>query len=162
MDLILISLEALDLYASDQLNKLIPNYIQKSNKNISLIRTGNYIRHPSHFAICNFKDTIQLIYSIYKLINKAFIQQTILHILEDYSYQKYRDFHSQINLSNLTKQYLHRFQYIYNKTQNLYNADHHNSTANINKIAITNLYIFKQIQSKCGIYLLIKYLYLNC
>lgn len=132
-------------------------YLRNNKLNTLSIRNGNYIRHPSYFSVCNFIDTIELIYKIHQLINKPFIQKIILNILKDYSKHK----HDSPILSKLTLQYINRFYYIYKKTQDFYNTDHHYTITNIFNIAITNLYILKKLQTKWGIYILIKYLYIN-
>nr|YP_009294540.1 hypothetical protein Aspa_144 [Asparagopsis taxiformis]AOM66023.1 hypothetical protein Aspa_144 [Asparagopsis taxiformis] len=153
MDSIIICLEALDIYSTDQINNFLSTDNKKPNYQILSIRNSNYLRHPSCFSICNFTDTIHIIHKIYQITNKPFIQKLINQILEDYISPSKQ-------LSLFTIQYISRFRYIYSKTQDLYNIDHYNNLINIENIAISNIYILNNAQNKYGIYNIIKYLYI--
>lgn len=146
IDLILITIEALDLYALENIQKKdICNH-----HSISLIRFGNYLRHADKNSPLKFKQYIISIQICYNLISQYCLQNLALEILNDAC--------SQIR-SKMTLQYIHRFIYLYNQTQDYYNTYSRYDDLNINNIAITNLYIISQINNKYGIYYLIKYLY---
>nr|YP_010199082.1 hypothetical protein LK147_pgp009 [Hydropuntia urvillei]UAD88531.1 hypothetical protein [Hydropuntia urvillei] len=153
IELLLISIEAINLYNLDDNHKrtLNSSKINYYLHNLFLIRCGNLIKHPKNYSLYNFKKSIQLIYYIHNSIYSYRMQSNIYEILETiHKTQK----------SNKIKQYLNRFKYVYYKTQNYYNIMSNTYTEDkfIVKIAILNLYIIHISSYKEGIYFLIKYL----
>lgn len=83
------------------------------------------------------------------MISNLFVQNIAFNILNTY-YQN--------PTSIINQQYIKRFEYIYNKTQNHYSIYSYYININLTEIAIINLYIISQIKTKQGIYLMLKYL----
>nr|YP_009295583.1 conserved hypothetical plastid protein [Mastocarpus papillatus]AOL58067.1 conserved hypothetical plastid protein [Mastocarpus papillatus] len=146
LDFILITAEALDLYALTDEKKLYTLHTY----NILLIKFGNYIRHADKSSKLQFKQQIKFIQFFYTLVNKSYLHNLALEILNDSCNKK---------KSLLTVQYIHRFTYIYNQTQDYYNTYSKHKDLKIDNIAITNLYVINKICSKYGVFFLIKYLY---
>uniref|UniRef100_UPI003001E23D hypothetical protein n=1 Tax=Anunuuluaehu liula TaxID=3049639 RepID=UPI003001E23D len=144
IDLILIAIESLDLYALENTHKKYILY------NILLIRFGNYIRHADTNSSLEFKQYIKGIQICYSLITQSCLNNLASEILYNVC--------NQIQ-PQLTSQYIKRFKYIYNQTQDYYNTYSEYNDLNIYNIAIVNLYIISRINNKYGIYYLIKYLY---
>nr|YP_009397944.1 hypothetical protein [Sonderella linearis]ARW67130.1 hypothetical protein [Sonderella linearis] len=152
IDLLIISLEALDIYQIEkistqtkiQYNSLIINLIRFSDK----IKYNNNNDHSYNFIII-----IIYIYKIYQLIQNNFFHEITLKILSQYNkYQKPKEL----------IQYIKKFTYIYfikNEYYYNYKCMKYLHQININEIAIKNIYIINQIINKKGIYFLIKYLY---
>lgn len=146
IDLILITIEALDLYALESTQKKdIFNH-----HNIVLIRFRNYLRQADKNSTLEFKQYIRIIQICYNLISECCLQNLALEVLNCAC--------SQIR-SKVTLQYIHRFIYLYNQRQDYYNIYSEYNDLNIKNIAIANLYIVSQINNKYGIYYFIKYLY---
>lgn len=136
--LLLISIEALNIYAYDLLNiRKIKNYIYMYIHNIKYKDHNKYL-----------ENNMQLIAKIYCLIKQNYIQEITQKILYDYSY-RYN--------SELVTQYLRRYIYIYIKKDNYYTKYNHNDNTSIYSIAIINLYIINQIHQTKGLYTLMKY-----
>nr|YP_009511555.1 hypothetical protein [Gracilariopsis mclachlanii]AXI97432.1 hypothetical protein [Gracilariopsis mclachlanii] len=153
MDLLLISIEAINLYNLDiyctKMDYNIQNFI--SLEELFHIRSGNFIRHPHINKIYTFETSIVLIYKIHKLVNNHTIKNNIHNIFTDIYNQ---------NKSHIIKQYLKRFRYIYYKTQNYYNnrSEMYCNDQYIDETAIVNLYIIHNIIYRDGVYFFIKYL----
>nr|QCI09080.1 hypothetical protein [Inkyuleea mariana] len=152
IDLLLISIEALDIYASEQLENNLLNSIMIYHKEKFLIRSGNFIRNPDNNSLCNFIHSITFLYNINNLINYDFLKKTAISILNNYN--------SRIE-PKLTKKYINKFIYIHNRTQSYYNVYSYYKNLDLIEIAIINLYIISQITQKTGLYLLIKFLCLK-
>lgn len=154
----MVSIEALDIYALDQIK--YPNYTEfllTDNQPIIsnfLMRLSNYIRHPSYFMRCSFTDAMHVTYLINQFIRKPHVQHRIYKILDDYANTDTTLF----SFSKLTHQYIHRFKHIYSKTHDLYNSNHYEIKTNIEYTSILNLYILNQTYTKLGTYRLIQYL----
>nr|UAD88940.1 hypothetical protein [Gracilariopsis chorda] len=131
----------------------------KTQNHISLeelfnIRCGNFMRHPYINKLYTFETSIILIYRIYKLVNNHIIKKNIHNVLINIYNQ---------NKSQIIKQYLKRFRYIYYKTQNYYNTRSkiYCNDQYINEMAILNLYLMQKIIYQDGMYFFIKYLKLS-
>ena len=149
IDLLLMSLEAIDPYALESTYQ--KNCLTISNKlrNIFKIRCGNYNRHPKYNTLCFFDENIKTISYIHCLIKDPYIQNITEIILNNYT----NSFSC-----TLTEQYIKRFTYLYKKTQNYYNNLSGYTNINVSEKAIINLYIINIINKKTGIYNLIKYI----
>lgn len=147
LDLLIISIEALDLYTSNNINQMIQK--QKLLKYIFLIRSGNYIRNAKNHSLFDFYQTIKIIYKIYIYLKQVYLQEIIIKILNNYSHSLY---------NSIEFQYYNRFKYIYKKTQNYYNHFSYYKQIKLEHLALINLYIIHKINNKYGFYFLIKYL----
>nr|YP_009732035.1 hypothetical protein [Gracilaria edulis]QHS70554.1 hypothetical protein [Gracilaria edulis]UAD85692.1 hypothetical protein [Gracilaria edulis] len=153
MELLFISIEAINLYNLDDNSKNQINFINRLN-HIFLIRCGNLTKHPKVYTLHNFNESIQLINCIHNLMCDYKIQKNINEMFNTiYKNQK----------SSKIKQYLNRFKYIYYKIQNYYNiiSETYYDDKYITEIALLNLYIMYISSNKDGIYFLIKYLKLS-
>nr|QCI04542.1 hypothetical protein [Apoglossum ruscifolium] len=136
---LLISIEALNIYSQEYLYNDKNTKISKNIKNIHV--------HIINNKYYNILPIIIYIFFLYQIINDIIIQKLANDIVIDFSnYMK----------TQLVKQYLNKFNYIYYKVYNYYNF---NDNFNINEIAIINLYIIIKIYKKEGLFFLIKYLY---
>ena len=99
-----------------------------------------------------YQEKLDVIYTVYKIIKKQYIQEITIHILNNYN----SSYHS-----NITLQYLKKYKYLHQKNHCYYymNSYYSNYSNNIEEKAITNLYIINQVYTVKGLYLLIKYLY---
>nr|YP_010198501.1 hypothetical protein LK148_pgp009 [Gracilaria pachydermatica]UAD86917.1 hypothetical protein [Gracilaria pachydermatica] len=153
MDFLLISIEAINLYNLDEhyIYKINSTEIADRLNNLFLIRCGNLLRHPQSYTLCNFQETIEAIYYLYKSVNNFRMQKKIDKLLKEIYYD---------NQLKSIKQYLQRFRYIYYKTQNYYNINSkfYFYDKCITEIAILNLYIIYILGRENGIHFLIKYL----
>nr|UAD87909.1 hypothetical protein [Gracilaria textorii] len=153
MDFLLISIEAINLYSLDEYYTYKINSVEIATRlnNLFLIRCGNLLRHPQSYTLCNFQETIEAIYYLYRSVNNFRMQKKIHKILKAICYN---------NQLKSMKQYLQRFKYIYYKTHNYYNTNSkfYFYDKYIIEIAILNLYIIYILGHKNGIYFLIKYL----
>nr|YP_009295889.1 hypothetical protein Schim_143 [Schimmelmannia schousboei]AOM64824.1 hypothetical protein Schim_143 [Schimmelmannia schousboei] len=147
MDLLLISIEALDIYTFEQ---NFSSMRQFTHNEIFIIRSGNLIRHPDHNSLLKFNYIIILLYAVYRLINTQFIQNTAVHILNNYYLN---------NSTELTQQYINKFTYIHNRTQNYYNKNSYYDNLDLIEMAMINLYVISKMTYKTSLYFLIKYLY---
>nr|QOS04520.1 hypothetical protein [Sarcopeltis skottsbergii] len=144
INLILITIEALDLYILDSIQR--EYCINKYN-----ILFTKLIKYNNHYnSKIQFNYYIQIIYLFYTLITQSYLYNLILELLYDICNTTY---------SQLTLQYMQRFTYIYNQNQNYYNTYSQYNKLKIYNIAIYNLYIINQINNKYGIYYLFKYLH---
>ena len=150
IDLLLISLEAIDTYSLENIynkNRLIRS---RKKEQIFRLRSGNYTRHPSNNSLCEFEDSIKTIHIIQDVLSNSFTQNMAFTVLNN---------HYKNPTSIVNQQYIKRFKYIYNKTQNYYSIYSYSINVNLSEIAIINLYIIAQLKTKHGIYLILKYLY---
>lgn len=145
INLFLISLQALDVYSSEAIN----NYSQNINHNTSSVRLKKNIKNLEKNSTYTFQEIIILIYNIQDLFSKSSIRNIIYEILVN-SYQD--------NASTISRQYLKKFHYIYNKTYSYYYLHSHQNNKNLKQIALINLYMIYKINDKEGIYFFIKYL----
>lgn len=161
LDLLLISLESLDVLQADNLIRIEnPNIYkhhysnQKINNNIiELIRYAISIRKYRRITYSCFTNFIIYIYQIHKRIDCYMIYQKANLILRHYI---------QNNKSSSFKQYIRKFNYLYFEQNHYYiNYKHidHQYKKNIKQIAIQNLYFITKLINKQGIYLLVRYLY---
>nr|YP_009392373.1 hypothetical protein [Osmundaria fimbriata]ARW60935.1 hypothetical protein [Osmundaria fimbriata] len=157
IDLLIISLEALDIYYdtnsatkvnhTDQ-NKCITYYFS-----LKSLTTNKHFAHFNNSNYKNFQEIIKSIYTIYLISQQTIIYHVIKDIINYYKYGNYKQ----------AEQYLRRFKYIYFKRQEQYESYkslNNMSYINIYEVAIINLYIISQLQYKTGLYFLVKYLYL--
>nr|YP_009393616.1 hypothetical protein [Bostrychia simpliciuscula]ARW62178.1 hypothetical protein [Bostrychia simpliciuscula] len=158
IDLLLISIEAISIYKIQNLltSQVNINYKDKNNLLFvtNLIKINQNIRNYYNNSSCNFIQCIYQIYIIYNFIQINVLNELILQIL-----QKYKKCVKSLEV----QQYLNKFTYIYFvKYEYYYTYKSLNCLykININELAILNLYIIKKLQSRQGILILIKYLYL--
>nr|YP_063548.1 hypothetical plastid protein [Gracilaria tenuistipitata var. liui]AAT79623.1 hypothetical plastid protein [Gracilaria tenuistipitata var. liui] len=153
MDLLLISIEAANLYNLDQNHTYNTHSIQISSylDQLFLIRCSHSLRNPIANTLYNFKETIKVIYHLYNSVHNYKTQKNIIKILQGL-YQDYQ--------SEYVTQYLQRFKYIYYKTHNYYNINcrFYVDSQYIEEIAIYNLYIMYVLRREDGVYFFIKYL----
>lgn len=152
----LISLETISLYNMQNLltNKIDIKYKSKKHILANLIKINQSIRDYYNNNSCNFIQAIIFIYIIYNIVQHNVSNTLILKILQ--KYKKYVK-------SKEVEQYLKKFTYIYfvnYKYYYKYKSLNYLHKINIDELAILNLYIIKELQSKKGILFLIKYLYL--
>nr|YP_009293739.1 hypothetical protein Rhodyp_143 [Rhodymenia pseudopalmata]AOM64421.1 hypothetical protein Rhodyp_143 [Rhodymenia pseudopalmata] len=152
IDLLLISIEALDQYLWN--NIFSSKYKDKINEGTIMfkIRCNNLNIHPKYNQKCEFRHATNSMSRIYEAITNQSIQNTAQIILTSYIKNK---------PCKLTSQYIRRFGYIYKKTQSFYIDLSYNTYSSIKEKAIINLYIFNKISQEEGFYGLIKYLDLN-
>nr|YP_009298037.1 hypothetical protein Plocam_139 [Plocamium cartilagineum]AOM67975.1 hypothetical protein Plocam_139 [Plocamium cartilagineum] len=149
MNLLLISLQALDAYNLETINYNDTNHSSHIDEHIYNIRFKKYIKNLEKNSTYTFQEIIILIYNIQYLFSKSSIRNIIYEILMN----SYKDKTSIINI-----QYLKKFHYIYNKTSHYYYMHSHENNKNLTQIALTNLYMIYKINYKEGIYFFIKYL----
>ena len=144
MNLLLISIEALNIQSNDYFKQ----YIEENLNKKSFIYLSKFNENINYY----FLDIITSISFIYQIINNKTKNKIVNKIINDYN--KYKQ-------SKLTKQYLTKFTYIYNKIYDYYDYDynHYFNSVYIYKLAIINLYLIKQINQKKGFFTLTKYLY---
>nr|AYR06175.1 hypothetical protein [Renouxia sp.] len=159
IDILLISLESLDLYSFDDINKAESKSF-KDLLNIFTIRQCNLLRDIETSAQCCFERSLLLINTIQQLVMKTHISRSINYILHDYCYSYKRN--NRQNSSLLTKQYLNRFKYKYQKAYRYYqNKLINTKEKQLYNIAITHLYILHKACSREGLYILYKYIYVS-
>lgn len=149
----MISLEVLDTYKTENLSiDVTCTNNDLSSKNF--IQVNQNIRNYYHHKPYNFIKILEYIYTIYSISQNSLLDQITVEILK--KYKKSRK-------SKEVKQYIKKFTYIYfvkYEYYYTYKSLKYLYKINIDEIAITNLYIIKKLQSKNGIFFLIKYLYL--
>lgn len=143
LSLLLFCLQSIDLYALDEI------YIKRSNKSLKIPSR----LHKSN----NNQDILTIIHLIQKIARKVHNQKIMLSILKNYIH-----YYTNIDCAeNLTKKYLARFQYKYDK--NLYEyaskLRYDKTTSKFYQLAIINLYILYKTSLKEGPYILLKYIY---
>nr|YP_009398787.1 hypothetical protein [Kuetzingia canaliculata]ARW67973.1 hypothetical protein [Kuetzingia canaliculata] len=151
IDLLIISLEALNIYYN---KNLIKNIKYEHNSNYYYQIMHKLVNHKSIYY-SNFKEILDIIYITY--LNSQ--QKTIKHLTKN-MLSKYSD---SSDSCNELKQYLRRFKFIYFKKQEYYKSTKsldYLCKVNINEIALLNLYIILQLKNKTGLHFLIKYLYI--
>nr|YP_009326617.1 hypothetical chloroplast RF65 [Membranoptera platyphylla]AMJ16874.1 hypothetical chloroplast RF65 [Membranoptera platyphylla] len=150
MNLLFISLEALDLYSQKYIDKHIEQFNDNKIKALNLKKLSlSYYQYNSYYY---FLPLIIYINIIYKIINTKSIQTSTKSIISEYN--KYIK-------SALLTQYLNKFTYIYYKLYNCYES-HNNKKFDIiyiHELAIINLYIIIKSYKKRGIINFIEYLY---
>lgn len=154
LDLLIVSLKALEAFKNNTLVKTTKN---KNIKNlniypISLEELYIYLKQYNNILYQCLGTTILNLYILHKNINNDLLSQKAYLILK--SYTNYKE-------SKKLKQYIRKFNYLYfkrNKYYNDYKYINYASKIEINKIAITNLYLITRLINKQGIYVLIKYL----
>lgn len=149
------SLDSLDLYATDQMNILINTKLSTKTEKRYLDNTY-YISKKTSYSI---HETLYLINAINNMIIDDHIKATINNILTDYS----SFYPNKQYLASLhTKQYIDRFKYKYQYfCKNKSNKSillKHNRVESIYQIAIMQLYILNKISINEGPYILYKYL----
>nr|YP_009396089.1 hypothetical protein [Dasya naccarioides]ARW65275.1 hypothetical protein [Dasya naccarioides] len=144
ISLLLISIEALNINSNDYFKKYVKQNINKK----SFIYLSKFNRNINYYYI----DIITTISFIYQIINDKIKYRTVNKIIGEYN---------EYTQSQLTKQYLTKFTYIYNKIYDYYDYDynHYFNSVYIYKLAIINLYLIKQINQTRGFFILTKYLY---
>nr|QCI06081.1 hypothetical protein [Delesseria sanguinea] len=149
INLLFISLEALNLYSQKYIDKYIEKFTDKNIQTFNLRKSSlNYYQYNSYYY---FLSIIIYIHTIYNIINSKSIQTTTKNIINEYN--KYIK-------STLLKKYLSKFTYIYYKLYNYYNC-YNNKKINISyihELAIMNLYIILHSNKKQGIFGFIEYL----
>nr|YP_009332837.1 hypothetical chloroplast RF65 [Membranoptera tenuis]AKL79093.1 hypothetical chloroplast RF65 [Membranoptera tenuis] len=150
INLLFISLEALDLYSQKYIDNHIEQFTHKKIKTLNSRKLSlNYYQYNSYY---DFSSIIIYINIIYNIINTKSIQASTKSIINEYN--KYIK-------STLLTQYLNKFTYIYYKLYNCY--ENHNSKKfniiYIHELAIINLYIILKSYKKKGILSFIEYLY---
>lgn len=105
------------------------------------------IRYNPNQSSCNYTDTIIYISIIHQVIKNYGLYNYSNNIINEYN---------KTNTASIAQQYIRKFTYIYNKTH-IYYCNHDNKLT-IQEIAITNLYLISQINSKNSLFFLIKYL----
>lgn len=160
LDLLLISLESLDTFQTNNLIKVQKNIckddynIQKINSDlIDLVRHAISMQKYKKITYCYFTNFIIYIYIINKKINYYLLYQKANFILTHYiKYSK----------SSSLKQYIRKFNYLYfgqNQYYTNYKYIDYKYKRTITKIAIKNLYLIAKLINGQGIYVLIKYLH---
>lgn len=144
INLLLISIEALNINSNDYLKK----YIKQNIDTKSFIYLSKFNNNINYY----FVDIIITISFIYQIIKSKINYKIVNKIIDEYN--KYKQ-------SKITKQYLTKFTYIYNKIYDYYDYEynHYFNSVYIYKLAIINLYLIKQINQKKGFFILTKYLY---
>nr|AYR06384.1 hypothetical protein [Rhodogorgon sp.] len=159
IDILLISLESLDLYSFDYISRLDTKTFQDIS-NIFTIRKCNLLRDIETNAKCCFECSLLLISIIHQIVTRTHIHQNITYILHDYCHNNQKSHIT--STSYATKQYLNRFKYKYQKIYRYY-QDKSNSIQGkqLYNIAVANLYILHLTCSKEGLYILYKYIYIS-
>nr|YP_010851713.1 hypothetical protein QQP89_pgp008 [Echinothamnion hystrix]WGH14598.1 hypothetical protein [Echinothamnion hystrix] len=140
IDLLLISLEILNIYFIKNQNTLEFNKIRKD------LKKNNFSKHH------RFVKLIKQIYIIHLIIDKYLLNEIANEILKNYSQSK---------KCNSISKYRKKFYKIYCEQKEYYkNYKLLNSKykVDIKNIALINLYIISKSIKKDGIYFLIKYL----
>nr|YP_009398570.1 hypothetical protein [Lophocladia kuetzingii]ARW67756.1 hypothetical protein [Lophocladia kuetzingii] len=149
ISLLLISLEIINInniYKEDNTEKNI-------NKNIKFKQLTHDFKNCYQNQKHSFIETLKNIYIIYKTISINTIDQKAQKLLRNYIKNEN---------DQQVKQYLKKFHYIYFiKTEyyHQYKSLKYLNKININKVAITNLYIISKLNKRIKIFFLIKYLF---
>lgn len=131
----MICIESLDLYTINKIEELDKFYPRYRNLILFLIRSNNDTRYNNQ-TNQTLEDYLQCIYLINKLIQNP-TTQNIAHDLLCRYYKNPDEL--------LIRQYINKFTYQYNTTQDFYNIKSCVSTLEINEIAIYCLYIIQKI-----------------
>nr|YP_009391744.1 hypothetical protein [Laurenciella marilzae]ARW59888.1 hypothetical protein [Laurenciella marilzae] len=129
--------------------------INTYNLCINFISLGIFYIYKKKYNIAIHKYFLKMVRDVYKLhkkINYYQLDKMANLILKSYVIYK---------KSYKLKQYIRKFNYLYLKNDKYYNKYKyldHISKIEVNKIAITNLYLITKLIGKQGIYTLIKYL----
>lgn len=150
IDQLIVCIETLHAYQYKQLNS--SKYYYNLSQDLLHIKEDNYIEYKNINSSTSHKKTIKIIQDIYKIIKKLYFKEIIINIIDN-SCNKNNSYYS------IKEQYLRRYKYIYQKTQDYYKMKSQTNNLNIEYQAITNLYIVNQVYNIKGIYTLIKYLY---
>nr|WMP11934.1 hypothetical protein [Laurencia australis]WMP12146.1 hypothetical protein [Laurencia australis] len=154
LDLLIVSLTALETYKNNKLIKTTKNRnIKKLNIYlITLEELHIYLKRYNNIVYMYLATVIFNLYILHKKIHKYLLVKKAHLILK--SYTNYKE-------SKNLKQYIRKFNYLYFK-RNEYYSDYkyvnYQSKIEINKIAIINLYLITKLINKQGIYILAKYL----
>nr|YP_010851317.1 hypothetical protein QQP87_pgp008 [Aphanocladia delicatula]WGH14201.1 hypothetical protein [Aphanocladia delicatula] len=140
IDLLLISLEVLNVYFTEE----------ESTLKIKKLHTD--LKNDNSNTVSRFIKLIEYIYKINLIINKYLLGEIASEILKNYAKSKkcnsISKYHKKFyNRCCSKKEYYKNYKLLY-RTQKI----------NINNIAFINLYIISQSIKKDGVYLLIKYL----
>nr|QCI08291.1 hypothetical protein [Pterothamnion crispum] len=148
IDLLLISLEALDLYSLENIDNCIisKSYIKQiKSMKLFIFQSHNLIKHMGYNQEYNFEYMLNILHSTNKLIKNKTIHKLIHQIL--------------INENPvLIKKYINKFSYIYNKNYQYYNIQAYYTENNLENCAIINLYIMNKIIINTNISFFINYL----
>nr|YP_010904367.1 hypothetical protein REQ04_pgp009 [Catenella fusiformis]WCH57618.1 hypothetical protein [Catenella fusiformis] len=98
--------------------------------------------------LTHIDNYINFIHNLYTLTIQQDLQSTVNQILSDYCNNR---------KSPIILKYIQRFQYIYNNYHYIKNYDY-NYRLNIQRLAITKLYVINQINNKHGFYKVLRYL----
>ena len=142
--LLLFCLQSIDLYILDKI------YIKRSNK---------LLKRPSTlYKSNNSEDILKIIHLVHKIARKTHNQKIMLSILKDYI-RHYTDID---RAESLTKKYLARFQYKYDRNLYKYSTEsrHYKTTSKFYQLAIINLYILYKTSLKEEPYILLKYIHI--
>nr|YP_010951633.1 hypothetical protein RU987_pgp008 [Laurencia catarinensis]WMP12572.1 hypothetical protein [Laurencia catarinensis] len=154
LDLLIISLKTLEASTN---NRLIKTTKTKSINNLNkylthLDKLYMYLKKYNRILYTYLVTIILNLYILHKNIHNYLLSKNANLVLK--SYTNYKE-------SKKLKQYIRKFNYLYFKRYEYYNNYkyiNYTSKIEINKIAITNLYLITTIINKQGIYVLIKYL----
>jgi len=146
---LIISIEVLNIYSKKYLNEFVTRSTYKNLKNPFFLIASKFIL-GSNLKI-NFIYIILYIYHIYMVVNNENLQRIANKIIKEYTTN---------SKSELLKQYVNKFYYIYNKINHYYDYFNHNNKY-IYDISIINLYIINQTNKRKGLFFLIKYLLSN-
>nr|YP_010850921.1 hypothetical protein QQP85_pgp008 [Lophurella mutabilis]WGH13609.1 hypothetical protein [Lophurella mutabilis] len=140
IDLLLISLEILNIYFIKNHNILEFNKIRQDLKKNSFSTNNGFIK------------LIKNIYTIKLIIDKYLLNEIANEILKNYAKSK--------KCKSISKYYKKFYKIYYEKKEYYknYKLLHSRYKVDINNIALINLYIISKSIEKDGIYLLIKYL----
>nr|QCI04829.1 hypothetical protein [Bornetia secundiflora] len=135
IDLLLISIEALDLYSSEK--------ICEYNNSIKILNNS------TNYNKLYFSSLIKYINTIHMIIDNTLLQQSSIYIIKQYN---------QYPLSNIVTKYLNKFCYLYYKSQSYYDGYSFYQKTKLTKIAMTNLYIISHIDNQDRLFYILKYL----
>nr|ARW68808.1 hypothetical protein [Palisada sp.] len=159
LDLLVISLKTLETLEDNNLINTLRNTDKKNNYEkrlrISLIDSLElylHLKKDNKIVDKYFTKIIKYMYKVHKHINIYLLSKKANLILKLYiNYQE----------SHKLKQYIRKFNYLYFKEDKYYNKYkniEYSKTTELNKIALTNLFLITKLIKKQGIYSLTKYL----
>lgn len=117
--------------------------------NLNIYHEKDYVKSNITKNLINTKNYTNFVHNLYTLMTQKSLQLTVKQILNNYCSNK---------KSHIMLKYIQRFEYIYNNYYYTKNYDY-KYYLNIQRLAITKLYIINQVNNKHGFYKVLKYLH---
>jgi len=156
LNLLYLSVQALDPYSTDKIDKYFPR--------LSLVdlfdnRENSLLRYNSHLSTYNVANTILLANTLFKMASALQLQSQIKLILEDIS-QEVSDNNQYLPI---TQNYIARFKAEYSVSIEPYlvGKDIYANQLWIKKLSFLNLFLLSQLTRPHGVYTILVYINKN-